>query len=1100
MRVVVVVQRKRLRIPVKDTSLPCSWLLEEASKRASDEKVKLVKLQTRDGCDIGLDDAIEDAIDEGEEIVALRENDFAPPTQPARPISSNPRGRVSSSQLQNMPLASLTLTGKSNPNRRPNRNQGSSSSSSSSCSSFTAVSSLPTVDGHPMQVTCSCLYAGQLFSVQLAVCSGHTFRQLKQELYSTFFKIIISECRTAKGNLCQAKSVLPENRILLYHASGELQGSIEAQDETLERWHFDADMELYALLLNDQNTTGPASSWTSVFHLSTSWQPSVPQTEKSLNTFLATTYCVLHAMKEGRIKAAQVLGHLRRLTAFQPACHSLYRLSRRSLVGPCGQLALAEAFYGVGRHIVPPSVDDDEVFSLSREIWGFLIKKATTNDADKELYKRIDEIDASMANACQRFQLQAPNGDPFISPPLNLTKAQTMITNKTVLVTGTDGVTQDMVFKDKLTALLIKGNAATPTAIVIWDPPSSSGDNLGENQYSASPERMRHSAPALCGPHHTIKLPEWPSIEAAANAVDILSVVPSLSLKSGSAPLLTWYEDGTLAIFTQRVKNVDASCELLSPIKRANKTIDPDTLAQKTQYFAVSKNTAPCLDKRACAEAIVVLLDISISMGSRFNDQTRLEVAKRLMDAFSNRSKAYDLPHNIGLTLFGSKVHCAMPLTRLFNDFEAHVQQAKPSGCTALFDALEHAKQQLVIFRGSHPKAKLRVLCLSDGEDTQSTSQAHTVCAQLQANSIIVDSVLIGGADNFPLKAICTATGGFCFKPEESAQLLKIFEMETVLSATERDADTCPIHDIVTSESNLMKYANQSQYAFTVAPKRKKAPLLDKPGTLAQKALDQYSAAPPAVTAGVASKKRILKELARYHKNPHPCFKVYPSCENIRFWLILMEGSEGTPYEGGVFLLYAQFPQDYPTKPPQLRFATSIYHCNVNSDGRICHSIFDRNWSDDTSFRTIVDCVYGLLLAPEPNDPLDSTLAEEFFADRQQYEANAVKHTAQYASRTMASWKKEILGQDWDESEQQDDDSSAPKEYVDPISLSVMSDPVTTPTGVSYERSSIESWILQNGTDPLTSKPLKSSQLVPNLSLREAIKRWSESRKRWYDD
>lgn len=50
---------------------------------------------------------------------------------------------------------------------------------------------------------------------------------------------------------------------------------------------------------------------------------------------------------------------------------------------------------------------------------------------------------------------------------------------------------------------------------------------------------------------------------------------------------------------------------------------------------------------------------------------------------------------------------------------------------------------------------------------------------------------------------------------------------------------------------------------------------------------------------------------------------------------------------------------------------TKVYHCNVNSVGRICHNIFDRNYSAHITMREILDAVYGLLIAPEPEDPLD---------------------------------------------------------------------------------------------------------------------------------
>jgi ubiquitin-protein ligase len=133
----------------------------------------------------------------------------------------------------------------------------------------------------------------------------------------------------------------------------------------------------------------------------------------------------------------------------------------------------------------------------------------------------------------------------------------------------------------------------------------------------------------------------------------------------------------------------------------------------------------------------------------------------------------------------------------------------------------------------------------------------------------------------------------------------------------------------------------------------------------------------------------------------------------MNFWRMLLKGPEGGPYSAGVWLLYASFPDDYPRVAPQVRFITPIKHCNINSYGRICHSILDRNWTADTPFCTVLQCIYGLLLNPDVDDPLDSTLALQFFDDSGTYEVSVVEHTQRFATeRSMEDWREVLLAEE----------------------------------------------------------------------------------------
>ncbi len=50
-----------------------------------------------------------------------------------------------------------------------------------------------------------------------------------------------------------------------------------------------------------------------------------------------------------------------------------------------------------------------------------------------------------------------------------------------------------------------------------------------------------------------------------------------------------------------------------------------------------------------------------------------------------------------------------------------------------------------------------------------------------------------------------------------------------------------------------------------------------------------------------------------------------------------------------------------------------------------------------------------------------------------------------------------------------------------------MRDPVLCADGHSYDRTAITAWIAQHGNSPLTHKPLKHQDLIPNHTLRSFI-------------
>ncbi|KAL7127063.1 hypothetical protein ABFS83_14G229300 [Erythranthe nasuta] len=75
------------------------------------------------------------------------------------------------------------------------------------------------------------------------------------------------------------------------------------------------------------------------------------------------------------------------------------------------------------------------------------------------------------------------------------------------------------------------------------------------------------------------------------------------------------------------------------------------------------------------------------------------------------------------------------------------------------------------------------------------------------------------------------------------------------------------------------------------------------------------------------------------------------------------------------------------------------------------------------------------------------------------------------------------------------DEIEIPQYFLCPISLQIMKDPVTTATGITYDRDTIQQWISSSAAGvvycPVTKQPLSpGSELTPNHMLRRLIQAW----------
>src|SRR3954466_9598241 len=56
-------------------------------------------------------------------------------------------------------------------------------------------------------------------------------------------------------------------------------------------------------------------------------------------------------------------------------------------------------------------------------------------------------------------------------------------------------------------------------------------------------------------------------------------------------------------------------------------------------------------------------------------------------------------------------------------------------------------------------------------------------------------------------------------------------------------------------------------------------------------------------------------------------------------------GPSDTPFEDGTFRLVMHFEEQYPNKPPGVKFISQMFHPNVYATGELCLDILQNRWS-----------------------------------------------------------------------------------------------------------------------------------------------------------
>lgn len=122
--------------------------------------------------------------------------------------------------------------------------------------------------------------------------------------------------------------------------------------------------------------------------------------------------------------------------------------------------------------------------------------------------------------------------------------------------------------------------------------------------------------------------------------------------------------------------------------------------------------------------------------------------------------------------------------------------------------------------------------------------------------------------------------------------------------------------------------------------------------------------------------KRLQHELMKLMTSCDKGISAFPDGDNIFHWIGTIQGPEGTAYEGLVYKLSFNFPNNYPYTAPVVTFTTPCYHPNVDTQGNICLDILKEKWTALYDVRSILLSVQSLLGEPNIDSPLNSQAAE----------------------------------------------------------------------------------------------------------------------------
>jgi ubiquitin-protein ligase len=483
--------------------------------------------------------------------------------------------------------------------------------------------------------------------------------------------------------------------------------------------------------------------------------------------------------------------------------------------------------------------------------------------------------------------------------------------------------------------------------------------------------------------------------------------LPAVDL-SASATSRKTHDDGTAATATAAAM-VDS--------------LPPPSPSASSAAAAVPSVTvaAPALE-----ECVAIAIDRSGSMAAGFDEmlawcddgnqralthsvqkRSRMDAVKQVFYAFRDRTGTVGGAgsHCLGLLQFDDRVERMLEPSSDLDVFEAVVDSMEHRGSTAIYSAIVEATRMLAPTFRAHPRADLRVLVLTDGNNNAGTSAQEALAAAHEIGAV-VDAIIVGDAPDDMLRRIVRATGGSCYQIQSLSEGFELMEAEAVVSLRARrggaDKPSSSSRAPMTQEqiaealgapaAALVRGGDAAKAAAQAAPPRARATKVLAVGALCGDR-DAAAKAVAAAEAGAGLSRgaavRVMKELTKVAKGTAwqhggaGGIHVFPDADNLALMRVLIEGPAGSPFEGGLFALHVTVPPDYPFRAPRVEFEAPVpYHCNVGESGAICLDELHSGWTPSLTIPRVLEAVRAMLAHPCTDSALRQWIAELTIASR----------------------------------------------------------------------------------------------------------------------